>query len=51
MPVYAGPRGPFIGNLIGGALVDGANGPVRAIDVSVLVDGGKTSVWRPESEV
>src|SRR3989454_8622444 len=45
MPVHAGPTGPLIGYLIGGALVDPGSGPVQAIDVSVLVAGGKRSLW------
>src|SRR5438445_3260955 len=44
MPVHAGPTGPLIGYLIGGALVDPGSGPVQAIDVSVVVDGETRSV-------
>jgi hypothetical protein len=46
MPVYAGPAGPFVGNLIGGALVSTDQGAVEAINISVVVDGGTRSVWR-----
>src|SRR2546426_202274 len=51
MPVHAGPTGPLIGYLIGGALVDPGTGPVQAIDVSVVVDGETRSVWRRQSDV
>src|SRR2546423_8540641 len=51
MPVHAGPTGPLIGYLIGGALVDPGSGPVQAIDVSVVVDGETRSVWRRQSDV
>jgi len=51
MPVHAGPTGPLIGYLIGGALVDPGTGPVQAIDVSVIVDGETRSVWRRQSDV
>ena len=51
MPVYAGPAGPFVGNLIGGALVNTEGGLVEAINVSVIVDGGTRSVWRRASDV
>src|SRR2546429_2941579 len=50
MPVHAGPTGPLIGYLIGGALVDPGTGPVQAIDVSVIVDGETRSVWRRQSD-
>ena len=39
MPVHAGPTGPLVGYLIGGAIVDPGTGPVQAINVSVVVDG------------
>src|SRR5256884_2794405 len=51
MPVHAGPTGPLIGYLIGGALVDPGTGPVQAVDVSVVVDGETRSVWRRQSDV
>jgi hypothetical protein len=51
MPVYAGPAGPLVGYLIGGAIVDPGTGPVKAIDVTVVVDGEVRSVWRRQSEV
>src|SRR5436189_5603186 len=51
MPVHAGPTGPLIGYLIGGALVDPGTGPVQAIDISVVVDGETRSVWRRQSDV
>src|SRR5881409_473438 len=51
MPVHAGPTGPLIGYLIGGAVVDPGSGPVQAIDVSVVVDGETRSVWRRQSGV
>src|SRR2546428_7614131 len=51
MPVHAGPTGPLIGYLIGGAVVDPGSGPVQAIDVSVVVDGETRSVWRRQSDV
>src|SRR5437870_6193646 len=51
MPVHAGPAGPLVGYLIGGAIVDPGTGPVQAIDVSVVVDGGVRSVWRRQSDV
>ena len=51
MPVYAGPAGPLVGHLIGGALIDPETGPVQAIDVSVVVDGEVRSVWRRQSDV
>jgi len=51
MPVHAGPTGPLIGHLIGGAIVDPGTGPVQAIDVSVVVDGDIRSVWRRQSDV
>src|SRR3989454_2847914 len=51
MPVHAGPTGPLIGYLIGGALVDPGTGPVQALDVSVVVDGETRSVWRRQSNV
>src|SRR2546422_3474352 len=51
MPVHAGPTGPLIGYLIGGALVDPGTGPVQAIDVSVVVDGGTRSGLRRQSDV
>src|SRR2546427_9971200 len=50
MPVHAGPTGPLIGYLIGGALVDPGSGPVQAIDVSVVVDGGTRRVWRRQAD-
>src|SRR2546427_7776304 len=50
MPVHAGPTGPLIGYLIGGALVDPGSGPVPAIDVSVVVDRENRRVWRGQSE-
>src|SRR2546428_6832422 len=46
MPVHAGPTGPLIGYLIGGAVVDPGSGPVQAIHVSVVVDGGTPTVLR-----
>jgi len=51
MPVYAGPAGPFVGYLIGGALVDAGAGPVQAVNLTILVDGERRSVWRRQSEV
>src|SRR3989449_4390009 len=51
MPVHAGPTGPLIGYLIGGAVVDPGTGPVQAIDISVVVDGETRSVWRRQSDV
>lgn len=51
MPVRAGPTGPLIGYLIGGAIVDPGGGPVAAINISVVVDGEARSVWRRESDV
>ena len=51
MPVHAGPTGPLIGHLIGGAAVDPGTGPVAAINVSVVVDGQVRSVWRRESDI
>src|SRR5205814_6866346 len=36
MPVYAGPAGPFIGYLAGGALLDPGTGPVRAVNMMVV---------------
>ncbi len=51
MPVRAGPKGPLVGFLIGGATVDPGTGPVEAINVSVVVDGQVRSVWRRESDV
>lgn len=51
MPVYAGPAGPFVGYLTGGALVDPGTGPVRAVNLTVVVDGAERSVWRRESEL
>src|SRR5437667_12860947 len=51
MPVHAGPTGPLIGYLIGGALVDPAAGPVKAIDVPVVVEGETRSVWRRKQNV
>src|SRR2546427_11034295 len=51
MPVHAGPTGPLIGYLIGGALVDPGTGPVQAIDVSVIVDGETRNAWRGQSDV
>src|SRR2546428_14073241 len=49
MPVHAGPTGPLIGYLIGGAVVDPGSGPVQAVDVSLVVDGGTRSGWRGPS--
>src|SRR5947207_15914048 len=46
MPVHAGPTGPLIGYLIGGALVDPGTGPVQAIDISGVADGETRSGWR-----
>jgi hypothetical protein len=51
MPVYAGPAGPFVGRLMGGALVSTEDGLVEAINISVVVDGGTRSVWRRASDV
>src|SRR2546425_12599542 len=51
MPVHAGPTGPLIGYLIGGAVVDPGTGPVQAIDISVVVDGETRNVWRRQSDV
>ena len=51
MPVYAGPAGPFVGRLTGGALVDPGTGPVRAVNLTVVVDGEERSVWRREGEL
>ena len=51
MPVHAGPTGPLVGYLIGGAIVDPGTGPVPAINVSVVVDGEVRSVWRREADV
>src|SRR5881409_2096180 len=51
MPVHAGPTGPLVGHLIGGAIVDPGTGPVQAINVSVVVDGGVRSVWRRQADV
>jgi hypothetical protein len=51
MPVSAGPTGPLIGYLLGGAVVDPGTGPVEAINVSVVVDGQIRSVWRRQSDV
>ena len=51
MPVYAGPAGPFIGYLAGGALIDPGTGPVRAVNITVVVNGAQRSVWRTEAEV
>src|SRR3989442_13560036 len=51
MPVHAGPAGPLVGYLIGGAIVDPGTGPVQAINVSVVVDGEVRSVWRREADV
>jgi len=51
MPVYAGPAGPLVGHLIGGAIVDPGTGPLQAINLSVVVDGDVRSVWRRQSDV
>src|SRR5438128_11313582 len=51
MPVHAGPTGPLVGYLIGGAIVDPGTGPVQAINVSVVVDGEVRSVWRRQADV
>src|SRR2546422_3939867 len=51
MPVHAGPTGPLVGYLIGGAIVDPGTGAVPAINVSVVVDGEVRSVWRREADV
>jgi hypothetical protein len=51
MPVYAGPAGTFVGSLIGGAIVDAGAGPVQAINLTIVVDGEKRSIWRRQSEV
>jgi len=51
MPLYAGPAGPFVGYLSGGALVDPGTGPVKALNLTVVVDGRERSVWRREAEV
>src|SRR5256885_8233189 len=51
MPVHAGPTGPLIGYLIGGAVVDPGSGPGQAVGVSVVVDGGTRRVWRGPSGV
>ena len=51
MPVSAGPTGPLVGFLIGGAMVDPGTGSVEAINVSVVVDGQVRSVWRRQSDV
>ena len=50
MPVYAGPAGPFIGYLAGGAALDPGNGgtPIPALNISVIVNGETRSVWRRE---
>src|SRR5437764_12294940 len=50
MPVHAGPTGPLVGYLIGGAIVDPGTGPAQAINVSVVVDGEAPSVWRRLSD-
>src|SRR2546422_1208163 len=49
--VHAGPTGPLVGYLIGGAIVDPGTGAVPAINVSVVVDGEVRSVWRREADV
>src|SRR5436190_18791071 len=41
MPVYAGPAGPFIGYLAGGALIDPGSGPVRAVKLAGDGNGGQ----------
>jgi len=51
MPVSAGPTGPRIGYLIGGAVLDPGTGPVEAINLSVVVDGQTRSVWRRQDDV
>ena len=51
MSLYAGPAGPYIGDLTGGALVDPGTGPVKALNLTVVVDGRERSVWRRETEV
>src|SRR5205809_6126760 len=51
MPVHAGPTGPLVGYLIGGAIVDPGTGPVQAINVSVVIDGVVRSAWRRPADV
>src|SRR5437899_7204273 len=51
MPVRAGPTGPLVGYLIGGAIVDPGTCPVQALNVSLVVDGEVRSVWRRQADV
>src|SRR2546429_4573219 len=51
MPVHAGPTGPLIGYLIGGALVDPGPRPGPAIDVSLGVAGATRRARRRPSYV
>src|SRR3989442_11185773 len=46
MPLYAGPAGPFVGYLSGGALGDPGPGPGEALDLTVGVGGRGRSGWR-----
>src|SRR2546423_15278135 len=50
MPVHAGPTGPLIGYLIGGALVDPGSGPGQGLDGSGGVGWGTRSGWRRQSD-
>src|SRR2546430_14301184 len=51
MPVHAGPTGPLIGYLIGGALADPGTGPGQALGGSGLVRGGTPRVPARPSDV
>src|SRR3989442_8141938 len=46
MPLYAGPAGPFVRDLSGGALGDPGAGPVEAVHRTGVVDWGEPRVRR-----
>src|SRR2546428_8657311 len=50
MPVHAGPTGPLIGYLIGGALSLSGTSAVQAKAVSVVGDGETRCVWRRQAD-